>query len=238
MAKDFSFLFYPGEALRDTQFFSLGQKGCYLTILTSHIENIRFSYDFLMKITRQLNDAERTEFLTVFTKDDGGYFLDWAVTAIEKRAAYLVSRGSNKLGKTKDSKPIGKKKSYENHMVNKNKNRIEKENKKEEEKKLVYPFDSQKFMSVWNVLVNESKWKKKSFAALQTCLKQLSKYPHDEAVQMMENSIAGGWQGLFEIKNNNNGNTVRKGQPDTADALEWANKVLSDNNNSASDTMQ
>lgn len=236
MAKDFSYLFYPGDVLRQIQFFNSAQKSCYLDVLTSHIENIRFSYDFLMKITRQLNDTERTDFLEIFEKDDKGYFLEWASVAIEKRSAYLLSRGANKAGKKKVSKPTKKKKSYDSHMENKNKN----ENKEELETKIeiIYPFDSEKFNKVWNILIKEPKWKKKTDTALQACLKQLSQHSERDAIQMIENSIAGGWQGLFELKNNINGKQIRKGQPDTKDALDWANKVLSGEHNNGSDTIE
>lgn len=81
----------------------------------------------------------------------------------------------------------------------------EKERDKEREKaKLIYPFDSEEFMKVWEVLIKEPKWKKKTQTALQSCLKQLSNYPERDAIKMMENSIAGGWQGLFELKQDKN----------------------------------
>ena len=70
---------------------------------------------------------------------------------------------------------------------------------------LVFTFNSLNFLSVWDILKNQPKWKKKSIDALQLSLKKLSKYDEETAIQMMENSIAGGWQGLFEIKNNNDG---------------------------------
>jgi hypothetical protein len=69
---------------------------------------------------------------------------------------------------------------------------------------LIFPFDTEKFLSVWEVLRNQPKWKKKTSDALQASLKKLSNYSEAVAIQMMENTIAGGWQGLFEIKNNNN----------------------------------
>jgi hypothetical protein len=69
---------------------------------------------------------------------------------------------------------------------------------------LIFPFNSNNFLSVWEVLINQPKWKKKSHDALQASLKKLSNYSEAVAIQMMENTIAGGWQGLFEIKNSNN----------------------------------
>ncbi len=71
--------------------------------------------------------------------------------------------------------------------------------KKKEE--LVFPFSSNEFLSVWNVLIKEKKWRKKSFSALQASLLQLGKYPESVSIEMMKNTIAGEWQGLFEIKN-------------------------------------
>jgi hypothetical protein len=86
----------------------------------------------------------------------------------------------------------------------------EEEPEQEQDRKiLIFPFSSNEFLGVWNVLKNQPKWKRKSFEALQASLKKLSQYPEKEAIQMIEDSIAGGWQGLFEIKKNNNGNSKK-----------------------------
>lgn len=110
--KQFCYEFYPGEVLRQIRFFSTAQKAAYLDIVSSHIENIRFSYDLIMKITSELNDAEKKDFLKIFDQDQDGYFISWVVSAIEKRSNYIASRSKNKTGKTKNTS-----KSYENHMV-------------------------------------------------------------------------------------------------------------------------
>lgn len=65
---------------------------------------------------------------------------------------------------------------------------------------LQYPFSSSEFMAVWNTLVKQPKWKKKSTDSLQASLKQLSRLTEPEAIETMERSIAGGWQGLFPNK--------------------------------------
>lgn len=139
--KDFSYMFYPGDVLRDTQFFTDAQKGCYLSILCCHIENIRISYDLLMIITRSLNEFERNSFLKIFDKDDDGYFLNWAVNAIEKRSDFIKSRSNNKSGRKKNEDIILEEKeiikeSYDLHMVNENKKEKEIKIKKEYEQEL------------------------------------------------------------------------------------------------------
>ena len=40
---------------------------------------------------------------------------------------------------------------------------------------------------------------------MQSALKKLGLVSEYDAIQMMENTIAGEWQGLFELKNNQNG---------------------------------
>jgi hypothetical protein len=86
----------------------------------------------------------------------------------------------------------------------------EKEMDKEKEKvrilpkksDLVLPFNSENFLSVWNILLHEKKWRGKSANALQAALKKLSHYPEPEAIEMMNATIAGEWQGIFELKEN------------------------------------
>lgn len=65
---------------------------------------------------------------------------------------------------------------------------------------LVLYFSSDSFKKAWDILIKEPKWKKKTKNALQLSLNKLSKYPEQTAIKMIENTIAGGWQGLFEIK--------------------------------------
>jgi hypothetical protein len=158
-----------------------------------------------MKITRDLNEIDKKEFFSIFEKDEDGYFIFWAIEAINKRSAYLESRGNNKKGKIKKNE-----KSYDFHMENKNENKIEykKESKTkketEPEQKLVYPFDSPEFKLKWNVLIAEKKWRKKSNSALQAALQTLSEYSEQEAIQMIQNSIAGEYQGIFPLNNKTN----------------------------------
>lgn len=88
----------------------------------------------------------------------------------------------------------------------------EEEKAKEEEKEkrqkieLVFPYNSPEFMQMWGVLVKEPFWKKKSKTALQAVLKKLSNYPERDAIQMMEEAIAGAWKNVYELKTQNNGN--------------------------------
>jgi hypothetical protein len=78
--------------------------------------------------------------------------------------------------------------------------------KKETKKRvaeLIFPFSSIRFINIWNLIVDEPKWKKKTKTALQSILKKLSEYDENTACEMLETSLQNGWQGVFELKNNN-----------------------------------
>lgn len=207
--KDFSYLFYPGDVLRHVQFFTKQQKGCYLEVLCSHIENIRFSYDFLMKITKELNEDDKREFVAIFEQDEQGYFLQWVVESIEKRAAYLLSRSDNKKGKKKKQR-TKQQKSYDLHMEKENENKIE--NKEESKTEIIYPFDSENFHNVWQAWKDykksQHKFTYKGDTSEQAALKSLAEKSNNSeaaAIKIIQESIANGWKGFFELKNNGNG---------------------------------
>jgi len=66
-------------------------------------------------------------------------------------------------------------------------------------KELAFPFESKDFKDVWDILIVQPKWKKKSRDALQQSLKTLEKYSEPIAIGMMQKTIASGWQGLFAL---------------------------------------
>lgn len=98
-----------------------------------------------------------------------------------------------------------------------NENVIEDENvievKKKKECEIIFPFDSPAFKSMWaNWIEYRRQIKKpyKSDMALQAQLKKLSEYPEQVAIQMIEQSIGNQWQGIFEIKQQNNNHNEHK----------------------------
>lgn len=80
-----------------------------------------------------------------------------------------------------------------------------KEKKKKKEiivlkNKLILPYDSVEFVEAWNNLLSTKKWKNKSNVALEASTKKLAKYSEADGIEMINNSITGEWQGLFELK--------------------------------------
>ena len=66
-----------------------------------------------------------------------------------------------------------------------------------EKQKLVFPYQSEKFMLLWNELVKMPKWRKKPFEALQLTLHKLSEFDEDFVIELIENAITGNYQGII-----------------------------------------
>jgi hypothetical protein len=79
---------------------------------------------------------------------------------------------------------------------------IKEETKKAKSEPLILPHKSEQFKSLWEMLIKTKKWKSKADSALLLSLKKLSRHPEPVAIKMMEDCIAGEWQGLVEPTSN------------------------------------
>lgn len=61
---------------------------------------------------------------------------------------------------------------------------------------LQFPFSSVAFMQAWNELMTLPKWKNKMNRMLQISLDRLSKYDEVFAIELIQNAIAGNYQGI------------------------------------------
>ena len=64
------------------------------------------------------------------------------------------------------------------------------------------------FVKDWNEYLKSRK-KKATARAMELSLEKLHKFDIQTAIKMLQNSISNGWQGLFEIKSNNSGNSQK-----------------------------
>jgi hypothetical protein len=118
--KDFCFLFYPGDYLRDTQCFSEKTQVSYDRIMCEHMRNMCITQQQLKFFTKRLNDDEREELMTCLIPINGGFQIQWVAESIEKRIAYGESRSKNKKGKGANTS-----KSYDIHMERESEKEIE-----------------------------------------------------------------------------------------------------------------
>ena len=64
---------------------------------------------------------------------------------------------------------------------------------------LALPYNGKEFREIWAKLCRQKKWAKKSVDALEESLAKLAKVDEATAIEMMRNSIANDWQGVFYL---------------------------------------
>ena len=88
-------------------------------------------------------------------------------------------------------------KNQRNDNVNENVNENVSSSRKSGGKSLTLPYpDNIEFVNTWNELRQQPKWRKKTVTALQKSLNQLVPYPVEFAIELMNDAIAGGYQGV------------------------------------------
>ena len=207
MAKDPAFLFYVNDFDSGTKFFSDEQVGKYLRLLIAQFQHGALSEKQVLFICRELDE----DILKKFQKDENGnYFNVRLADEIQKRSRFSESRSNNRKGKIKEEvKNISSSyvEPYVHHMENENENEDVNENRT---KNIKNPF-SENFLQFW------SEWKeykrkqhkftfklKSSEQASLNNLFKLSNGSEMSAKSIIDQSIANGWKGFFELKNKQN----------------------------------
>ena len=83
-----------------------------------------------------------------------------------------------------------------NANENENVNGNVKVTRKPADQELTLPFQDPEFVATWNELRQQPKWRNKTTTALQKSLNQLGKFHVRFAVDLMNNAIAGNYQGV------------------------------------------
>lgn len=104
-------------------------------------------------------------------------------------------------------------------------NTVERTTKNTSKKEVVYPFTENEFLEVWKTWLQERRDRRyKSYtdngeqAALHN-LKKMANNDYRTAIAIVQQSIAQGWQGLFELKGAKSG---KRPELDREQALAWA----------------
>jgi uncharacterized protein YdaU (DUF1376 family) len=205
MAKDPAFLFYVNDFDSGTKFFTDEQVGKYLRLLIAQFQHGALSEKQVLFICRELDE----DILKKFQKDENGnYFNLRLADEIQKRSRFSESRSNNRKGKIKEEVKIISSsyvEPYVHHMENENENEDVNKNALS-----IYPF-SENFMQHWNEWKHYKKIQHKFTFKLKSAeksafnkLKTLSNGNEQAACKIIEQSIANGWKGFFELKSGNN----------------------------------
>jgi hypothetical protein len=233
MAKDPAFLFYTGDFFTGTAILSFEDKGKFIHLLCLMHQQGRMTEETIRFLVGSVSDNLKSKFKI---DEKGFWFNNRLEEETEKRNKFTESRRINGLegGRPKKIKPNGKPKKnhkvkhMDNHMEDENENVIDNkiENKKGVQGGIILPFDSSEFKNMWlawKQYRTEIKKPYRSALSEQAALKSLSKYAEQTAIQMIEQSIANSWQGIFELKQNGKNGKQNITDADLAAALARAN---------------
>lgn len=193
MAKDPAFLFYPGDWLGGTMTFSRSQKGAYIDLLMSQFNQGRLSLE-------DIKDVLGSDFDTMWERklkskykvDEKGFFYNERLDLEQqKRKNFSESRRKNKGHMTDHMTDH-----MSNHMEDENKDVIENIIRTELETKIEEFYAFRKEMK--KPILNASK------GQFLNTLTKLSGGQEGIAIEILNQSIANGWQGIFELKQNGN----------------------------------
>jgi uncharacterized protein YdaU (DUF1376 family) len=223
MAKDPAVLFYTSDFLTGTMLMSYEQKGKYITLLCLQHQKGILSEKDMLNICQSYDE----DIFNKFQKTDEGFFNIRMKNEHEKRSNFSKSRSENRLKgiENKKVKQLKKKKiSYDNHMENENENINDNIiiNKSDLEIKLIEFYNFRKELKKPIVESSKEQFLQK--------LKTLSNNNESNAIKILNQSIANGWQGIFELKTIENGNKSAKlnGEQRDKELAEW--KLFGKNN--------
>jgi uncharacterized protein YdaU (DUF1376 family) len=194
--KDPAVLFYTSDFLTGTLTMTDEQVGKYIRLLC-----LQHQTSFISEIDMNIICKSDEKVMSKFIKTENGFFNQRLKVEIEKRANFCNSRRKNREGKLKE-KPTPPKKvkennicfSYVKHMENENEiiNVIENDNKI-----LI------KIFIKWLKYKNERKENYKTKISFNQCYNNLLEYSNGNillAEKIINKSIAGNYQGFFELK--------------------------------------
>ena len=217
MAKDPAFLFYSSDFLNGVADLTMEERGQFITLLC-----LQHQKGTLTDKTIRLSlGSVSVDVLSKFSKDkDGNFFNERLQEEIEKRIQFTESRRNNgsKGGRPKNNtKPLGLAK--HNLMEDVNENENEDVNTNVNKEKVELPFESYEFKDAWEQFKfykkKEFKFTYKTKQSERAALKELltlSKGNEDIAIKIINQSLANGWKGLFNLKEDAKGtsNNTRK----------------------------
>jgi uncharacterized protein YdaU (DUF1376 family) len=209
MAKDPAFLFYPNDWIGGTMGMTFEQKGAYMELLMMQFNRGHMSTHMITQVVGHMWDHIKDKFVQ---DEDGKWYNERLEQEKKAREKFTKSRRDNLSGENNSK---NNKKKTSSHMDPHMDSHMEDEDvNKDVNKDIVYPFDSEIFKKWWKIWKEykkkEHRFSYKSHISEQAALKklsQLSRGSESTAIQIIEEAISNGWQGLFPLDDTKNKST-------------------------------
>lgn len=210
MAKDPAFLFYPNDWIGGTMGMSFEEKGAYMELLMLQFNRGHMTTYMIGQTVGQLWDKVKDKFV----QDEQGLWYNVRLEIEkEKRKTFTESRRNNIKGSNQHTKKDPHIDGHmTSHMENENENVNENLNGKggmgEKPKvKVIYAHDTPGFIQSFDEWIKYRRQIKKSLTdiSMKKQSEFLKSYSPEIAIQILNESMKNGHQGLFPPKNKFNG---------------------------------
>lgn len=230
-----AFQFYAQDFLTGTLDMTMEEKGIYITLLSIQWSKGEIPKERLGLLIHREWDKVPSLVKKKFTdlgdevRNERLYLAKEKMDEFRKKQRVNGLKGGRPLKDKTQTKPNNN--PNKSSSIEDRSKKIE-DRKKKKEIEVELPFASEIFSETWNVFLqmkwDAHKFKYKSKASMKRQLSNLVNLSgNDEtiAVQILNQSIANQWSGIFEIKNNNN--NARSNKPTRSELEElqsWVNK--------------
>lgn len=229
-----AFQFYPQDFITGVMYLTMEERGIYITLLC-----IQWSKNKIPKKRLGLIIGMEWESVPELVQDkftdEGDYLINQRLFKISEERRIFVEKqvlNGRKGGRpTKQLKPNQNPKESSSLKM-KMKMKVENENKD-----IVYPYQNDEFIEIWKQFKiyksTEFNFQYKAIQTEQSALKNLEGISNnsEDAIKILETSMANGWKGFFPVKLNNNGtkNNTNSQSKYSTDFKEFINeKIRSD----------
>lgn len=218
MAKDPAFLFYPGDYISGTMHLDFECKGAYIDLLMLQFQKDHMSLHMIRHMLGHRFDHIWSQISDKFQFKDGKYWNERLRIEKESRSNYCKSRKKNRNNYKHITPHMSQHMEDEDEDEDEDINTGEKnaESKKNKTSKnmstakdtadIALPFQGLEFAAIWKEWIQHRKEARiKNYTP--TGLKRLFKWLTEQsggderiAIQIVDQSLTKGWQGLFELK--------------------------------------
>ena len=203
-----AFQFYPQDFITGVMYLTMEERGIYITLLC-----IQWSKNKIPKKRLGLIIGMEWESVPELVQDkftdEGDYLINQRLFKISEERRIFVEKqvlNGRKGGRpTKQLKPKQNPKESSSLKM-KMKMKVENENKD-----IVYPYQNDEFIEIWKQFKiyksTEFNFQYKAIQTEQSALKNLEGISNnsEDAIKILQTSMANGWKGFFPVKHNNNG---------------------------------
>lgn len=172
--------------------FSQKEQGCYFGSLSFTADLLGCSKMSVVRAIKSLQERNLIKECGINSSTHTTQYIAVVTPVTKCDSGNILSRGGSQNVNRGVTKCDTITNSIDNININNNKERNIKK-----ESSITLPYSSSRFVELWDQLLKEKEWRKKSEGALLISAKRLGEMSESDAILAIEQTIENGWRGIF-----------------------------------------